>query len=77
MFGPKIPRSNKLADESADIHDIFTETQRKLKDVNERIDSENNSLEQQIAQLQMQKNLLATTKERNSTVISRIDKIFE
>lgn len=77
MFFSKTPSSVKIAEDSSNLLDIFTETRDRLSVLNDRADNEDTILDQQIAQLTAQKTLLEETRTRNSSVIAKIDKIFE
>jgi cell division protein FtsB len=77
MFTSKQPKSAKLAVESQGLLDVFTETKTKLQGVNEKIDTEDATLEQQIAALEQQRQQLAATKTGNERVIGNINRILE
>lgn len=73
----KSPKSQKLAEKSSKILDVFSKTKADLLAVNQEIEAEEASVADQIVSLNSQLTDLAIAKEQNSKVVANINKIFE
>jgi cell division protein FtsB len=77
MFFSRAKKSTRLILKSNSIVDVFTKTKDDLEQANREIALERDAIRAQMESLQDEANSLKATSDRNSKVITNIDKILE